>query len=238
MNLCYLDFGIKIPQRVRLNSRLIAIRTMLKTEAMDFDLEPRGIIPRNLKKINDSIVQRQLEFIIGHEFSHHFCGHLDTNKVLEKSLLRPLRGEPQGKFEKFYTRDQKEEFEADVLALKMLDVSPKIKDTYICEAIHFFIYLHLFEAISDSIFPSDGRYSKHPPSIERIWNIYSNFESEITSIKKDKLELLLKKREEEKNQLINDVGYNIERYENYASYYLDVPCTKWRGKELKDRVDF
>ena len=31
---------------------------------------------------------------------------------------------------------------------------------------------------------------------------------------------------------------DAERYETYGSVYLDKPNTEWRGRELKDRVDY
>jgi len=41
-----------------------------------------------------------------------------------------------------------------------------------------------------------------------------------------------------KDILLEDVSLNIEGYEFYGSIYLDKPNTEWRGKELKDRVDY
>lgn len=40
--LAILNFDSKVPLAVRFNSLRVAIRTMLKTESMDFDIDPRG----------------------------------------------------------------------------------------------------------------------------------------------------------------------------------------------------
>ena len=37
---------------------------------------------------------------------------------------------------------------------------------------------------------------------------------------------------------MDEVGFNIDMYEFYGSLYLDKPNTKWRGRELIDRVDY
>ena len=35
-----------------------------------------------------------------------------------------------------------------------------------------------------------------------------------------------------------ETSFNFDEYEAYGSAYLDKPNTKWRGKELIDRVDY
>lgn len=37
---------------------------------------------------------------------------------------------------------------------------------------------------------------------------------------------------------IDELGFNIDFYEMYGSAYLAKPNTKWRGRELIDRVDY
>jgi len=56
MNMAYLDFGVEVPSHVRVAAQRIAIRTMLKTEALDFDMDARGIIPPELKLQIDALV--------------------------------------------------------------------------------------------------------------------------------------------------------------------------------------
>ncbi len=38
--------------------------------------------------------------------------------------------------------------------------------------------------------------------------------------------------------LEEDLANNYDLYDMYGSCYLDAPNTKWRGRELKDRVDY
>ena len=46
---------------------LIALRVMVQKEALDFEQDPRGIIPEGLDLDINDIVSKQLQFIIGHE---------------------------------------------------------------------------------------------------------------------------------------------------------------------------
>ena len=41
-----------------------------------------------------------------------------------------------------------------------------------------------------------------------------------------------------KEWLREDLSINYELYDFYGSLYLDKPNTKWRGRELIDRVDY
>ena len=238
MNLCYLDFGVEIPPSVRAASRMIAIRTMLKTETLDFEQDPRGIIPPEINTANNNYVQNQLEFIIGHEYAHHFCNHLDSKYVVERSLYRPLMQEPEKRTEKFYSHNQKQEFEADIFALEAMKISKELKSHYIHCAILFFAYLDVYQTVSDYIFPPGNNYNTHPDPLDRLWHIYDHFEDQIVDLGKNDLDDMLEGMSYDKDWLIDHVGYNIEWYEMYGSIYLAEPNTKWRGKELIDRVDY
>jgi hypothetical protein len=54
----------------------------------------------------------------------------------------------------------------------------------------------------------------------------------------DQIEAALNRAKKYKEWLCEDIAVNIEIYEFYGSMYLDEPNTKWRGKELIDRVDY
>ncbi|MCM3904682.1 MAG: hypothetical protein ND866_23540, partial [Pyrinomonadaceae bacterium] len=96
----------------------IAIRTMLKTEALDFDMDPRGIIPDRITQQNNFVVAKQIQFIIGHEYAHHIHGHLDRNAIVDQPLFLRLHNEaPEQKWERFYNHNEKQELEADESSL-------------------------------------------------------------------------------------------------------------------------
>lgn len=81
MNLGLLNFTEEVPQHVRLNALRIAIRVMLQTEALDFKMDPRGIIPKVIQKEMYHTYPFQAQFLAGHEYAHFLLGHLDNTKI-------------------------------------------------------------------------------------------------------------------------------------------------------------
>ena len=76
------------------------------------------------------------------------------------------------------------------------------------------------------------------PTLCKKFNVYDHFEDQIVDLGKNDLDDMLEGMSYDKDWLIDHVGYNIEWYEMYGSIYLAEPNTKWRGKELIDRVDY
>jgi hypothetical protein len=236
MNLSFLDFRIDVPDAVRYRSLIIGIRTMLKSETLDFEQDPRGLIPKELEKANNDMVSRQLQFIIGHEFSHHFLGHLNRKSTIKKGLFRMFKNEIEAKEkQEFYNHSQQAEFEADKFTLGLLKKTEYLDNFYVQGAISFFGYLDIYESVSDYIFPPSGLYKTHPSPESRCKRIIDDFK-EFTDSKF--IETFLESIKEHKKLIMDDIGFEIEKYEMYGSHYLAEPNSKWRGKELIDKVDY
>jgi hypothetical protein len=90
----------------------IAMRTMLQTEALDFDIDPRGDLPRDAHDYCRIVADDQLQFIIGHEYAHLILGHLDSNSMVS-SAADILTMSATREFPKYYTPRQQQEFDAD-----------------------------------------------------------------------------------------------------------------------------
>ena len=110
-NLALLDFNVDIPIKIRYNSLRIAIRTIIKSESLDFFLDPRGIVPQEIGEKMLQPLKYELQYIAGHEFSHHLCGHLDDKNLVSRAVLSI---EGNSYFAKVYNPLQKQEFEADL----------------------------------------------------------------------------------------------------------------------------
>lgn len=232
MNLAILDHGdIEVPQDVRCAAMKIAIRTMLQSEALDFDLDPRGEVP---KEVHDSVqyhTDRQLEFVIGHEFAHHFLGHLnDSNLVKGEYLSAQELGE---KNHKFFSPAQQEEFDADICAIERPVYTPDMRADIINRALFFFVYLHIYQGVKEQLMPSVGRAKTHPDPLDRFHHMYNHFKDYV-KLDEDNLKSLLKLSDIYKDSLVEDVALNFDSYEFYGSIYL----AQWRGKVLIDRMDF
>lgn len=234
-NLALLDFPYDVPLEIRLNSLRIAIRILLKQEAMDFFMDPRGIVPKKIGKIIHQPIEFELQYIAGHEFSHVLCGHLDDKNTVNKPFLRICEKEY---FQPIYNTSQKQEFEADIESLKRPNYENKTYTDLLKASLLWFASLELGEAAQEFMSPSTSLQVKtHPLAEERFNNILENtklpryYENSNVKNMKENTKIL-------KEALLEDMSLNIELYEFYGSVYLDKPNTKWRGKELIDRVDY
>lgn len=232
MNIAFLNHGnTEVPQDVKCAAIKIAIRTMLQSEALDFDLDPRGQVPKEVHNNSKHHTDMQLEFVIGHEFAHHFLGHLDDSNLIEGNYLSAQElGE---KTSMFFSYAQKDELEADISAIDRPVFSPDVKADFVTRALFFFVYLHIFQGVKDQIMPSMGRAKTHPNPIDRFHNIYNHFKGDII-LDDNNLKNLLELSEIYRESLSEDIALNFESYEDYGSVYL----SQWRGKILVDRIDF
>ncbi|MBY7024001.1 MULTISPECIES: hypothetical protein [Clostridium] len=234
-NLALLDFNHHIPKRIRINALRIAIRIMLKQEAMDFFMDPRGIVPEEVGiKIHDPI-KYELQYIAGHEFAHHLCGHLGDGNICERMILSVKDIEY---FRPVYNVAQNQEFEADISSINRPQYSKDEYSNILRGALIWFISLDLSEAAQESISPTSSFSIKtHPSAHDRFEYLLKNTKipnafdmKEIHKIQ-DNAKWL-------KEVLADDISLNYDQYDIYGSAYLDEPNTEWRGKKLIDRVDY
>lgn len=232
MNLAFLQFDeIEVPEDVKVAAIKIALRTMLQSEALDFDLDPRGIIPTSIATQIDYHTDRQLEFVVAHEYSHFFLGHLDKKNIIEEPLLDSLDGDQFS--QKIFSYAQQDEFAADIDAIARPLHTPAGRRDMLNRALFFFIYLDIFQDVKEQIAPSFNRFKTHPAPMDRFESLLHHFKEEI-SLDRENLENLLLFRKHIKEFLMEDVAINFESYEFYGSIYLG----SWRGKKLVDRVDY
>lgn len=240
MNLHFMDFDdFEVPIDVRESALLIGIRTMLMTESLDFELDPRGIVPDKIHNMINFFVDKQLEFIIGHEYAHYLLKHLDTRNLTEKPLINLFdrqNDEDLQPFQthKFYNNSQLQEFEADKGAFDFANYNTTEFNQSISSVFSFFLHLDLYRAVIDTIAPSINSIQTHPDPIDRLWSLYGYFEERITAIDKSYLEEVISANDEKKRELQEHIGFNVELYEFYGSVYLG----QWRGPILKDRIDY
>ena len=170
MFLALFPFNYEIPESVRLFALRISIRIFLKTEAMDFEMDPRGIVLNEIYIITWENIEHMIQYIAGHEFGHFLCEHL--KKSSRKAFFTSYDGK---KYEsEFYNMNQQQEFEAD---LKSLELPHYTQDEYriqFLSAIYWFIFLDIGEYASEIINPSNRHIKTHPSASDRIVNIRKN----------------------------------------------------------------
>ena len=239
MHLALLDFGQTVPTHVRMNALRIAMRVMLKTEALDFLMDPRGIVPREIGEEIHSPIPYQLRFIAGHEFAHYLLGHLSETKVENKPLYFAIsRDDEDYKPMKVYSRRKKDELDADICSLTLPHYETKDRKMVLETALFWFGCLELYEVVCDAICPrGPWAYETHPRARERFENLLNNAPVPIR-LNLEYWKGFTTTVEGLKKFLLEDISLNCDIYEMYGSVYLDKPNTEWRGPELKDRVDY
>ncbi len=239
MNMALLQFEDNIPEYVCHNAIRIAIRVMLKTETLDFLMDPRGIVTENIHHGMHAPIDYQLMSIVGHEFSHYMLGHLKESRSVIKPIYFAISNKDKEYMQmKVYSQSQEEELQADLKSLELPQLDNEEYKKLFESTILWFGSLELYEAAIDVICPRNPWDTlSHPPARDRMDNILNNAKKPY-----DYNELNWKMFKNTINQykkwLIKDVSLNLYSYEMYGSAYLDEPNSEWRGKELIDRVDY
>ena len=226
-----------VPKHIIKNALRIGLRTWLGCEALDFEMDPRGILPENIEKDIQNIIPFILVFISGHEFSHHLLGHCRKNNL--RSII--MWGNNEKYIQKIYNASQKEEFAADIGALEIPKYPDSVYENVFECSLIWFLIIDLAEYAMNVINPGfyEG-YQTHPSAMERFNHIVKTARH-TKHFSEQSYEKIIEWSTELKKFIRDDISENYgEIYDDelYGSLYLDLPNTEWRGKELIDRVDY
>ena len=231
-------FDEEVPPSVKLSTMRIACRVLLNTEAQDFLFDPRGKIPKSINEILNIQWKYNSVFLAGHELCHSILGHLTDDKCEEIGFTKPhFKDDTDYRKINGYRVSQLHEFDADVAALNLVELDDKQYRPYFESALNWFAILAIYEGVEDSICPPSGNQT-HPGAIARYTNILEKARKPKGFNEKLFVEKLPEVISQWRDYMINDASLNIEQYEMYGSVYLAKPNTKWRGRELIDRVDY
>lgn len=236
--LALLNFEKEVPLKVRVQAMKIAVRIMLQKEALDFEVDPRGIIPKEISKEINWIFPLQASFIAGHEYSHLINGDLNHDNTTQTSVLKArFKDEVDYKMVYSYNKKQKHEFKADLGSLAYPIMNDQAYSNLYYATMLWFASLAIFEAAENTIFPPCG-YQTHPGAKARYNNILENAKKPFDFNERFYFEDLPEMVSEWEEFIVEDVSTNIDLYEMYGSVYLGAPNTEWRGRELFDRIDY
>lgn len=217
----------------------IACRTMLLTESPDFDLDPRGELPIDIKQYCDRVVDDQVQFIIGHEYAHALLGHFGTT-AQTTAIPELLLIQKNGDGEKFFTPRQQQEFEADAGSILHANYSDEECSSTLNGAVLFFLYIDIFYSVSDYINPPFNPSKTHPDPIDRLWALRAAVLG-ARSVDRDTLytdaqvEDWIYLTQSIKTHLVSEVlPFCIDDLERYGSIYLP----SYRENNFYDRFDF
>lgn len=151
----------------RANALLIAYRLMNQSEALDFDLDPRGTLPPKTEARLQALVFDQMQFTFGHEYAHYLCGHTSTTSVSLPGNQAAARS---------FAYDL--EFEADIQAINLVRQTPSAAERVAHGGMFALIFL-------DLLYRLKGRHGlrplpvseTHPAPIERLWALHRTLSS-------------------------------------------------------------
>ena len=171
MNLSILEFGDEVPLSIRTNALRIGLRIMFRTEALDFQLDPRGIIPKKILDVICGSIYYQYLFIAGHEYSHYILGHLRQGSIVRMfPKVKSIIGDSKDRvFIDQYNFSQKEEMNADLYSITKINHSERTLNLIIEFTLLWFFQLHIYEYALDIVKPkSPYAFNTHPSALDRF----------------------------------------------------------------------
>lgn len=235
MNIFYFGKQFNLSDEDILTSFLIAQRILYGYESLDFDLDPRCILPEHIEKYVKKTVDNQIKFVLGHEIAHHLLGHLNDSRIISKRLSAFSKDYKGNESISYYNYQHKFEYEADYYSIKNFKQDSSLsKSDYVDSGFLLLMFFHANHLLKEYISPCNKMPSTHPKPIDRINNIRKRINNKF-GMSSDKLKdriLFLEKYTESviKHQLIQ----NMDKFEIYGSYYLP----SYKETILKDRIDF
>lgn len=227
-----------IPMDDCMAALMISLRVMFLTEALDFDLDPRGQLPEEVDGRIATLVEDQLQFVIGHEYAHILLGHLNANSVQQAPLgVFPTSAHSSTRY---YTPRQQQEFEADVGALLHAKLDEEELAGRLNASTWFFLGLELLYAVSEYINPSMHAPKTHPEPIDRLLALRKevlgtrNIDAD-RIYSDDAISDGIRGVHSVKELLLKDfIPYQVDALESYGSIYLP----SFRRTELYDRLNY
>jgi hypothetical protein len=235
----FLFYRDELPSEDAVASLVIAIKTMLMTESLDFDIDPRGDFPPEIHARCNSLVDAQMQFVIGHEFAHLLLRHLDS-AILGSPPLGVMPAKGGLRDVRYYTPRQQQEFEADAGALLQVEDDEVEVARMLSAATCFFLCLEVLHSISEYINPRVRAPKTHPDPLDRIAALRKvAFENRLVAdsdtYSEEEMATLLERIGLLKQELLKEfIPFHVDELENYGSIYLPT----YRKEPLFDRIDF
>lgn len=210
-------------RRDQVDAALIALRLMIGSEALDFDLDPRAVLEPKIEASIQGQVDWLMEFTFGHEFGHLVMGHLATET--------PKLGDAELQA---YAHEM--EYAADLHAVRA--VSDRKAGLSISSAgYNVLLFLHFIELVGETRteVPNFSLSSTHPAPLDRLRALREGVSDKGQPDRGD-LGLAIR----EMRRLRDDVCLVLSQPEN--SNVLTIPGSihimGLNGKPGRDRIDF
>lgn len=220
MNLFHFGKQMGFEQKEEFPSFLIAVRTMLGTESIDFEIDTRGDIPTHINDQIEVLTDWQMMFVIGHEYAHHYLDHLTGKKTFRAEMIN-------GTEVKYYNHNQIDELEADYYSITKPIISDDQRNLLANSAFQFFQWIDLYQTVREYMFPSSSVVGSHPNPIDRIFELRNRLDTKYGYLIEE-LHEQLNYYSDFKKFLINEfLPFNVEKLEKYGAIYLDTYKTEY-----------
>jgi len=216
------NFEISMSDRV--SALLIAYRLMNQSEALDFDLDPRGVLPPKTESKIQALVFDQMQFTFGHEYAHYLCGHASSSSV---SL-------PGNNAARTFAYDL--EFEADAQAISLVRQKPSTAHRIASGGMYALLFLNLLYQLKERYSLKPMPISEtHPEPIDRLWALHRTLRSNSPMTTKD-IEHCIAVCD----QLVTAFPMLLERAPraDVLTFYGSIYLPSYTEKIKKDRIDF
>jgi hypothetical protein len=218
------DYGVESDDRVA--AGLIALRIMIGSEAQDFEIDPRGILPPRAEGAIRQIVDSMIEFTFGHEYAHLLLNHLPSVETTAKQV--------GSQDHKSYSHAQ--EYAADLHAIKI--IRDRVARADLAQAAYrVFLYLNLIElmSIDNSDVPRFSVSTTHPTPVDRLRALKHALSGQ-NDPARDELEVVITSMHAIKNSLIEEI--NNSSRNDLLTFYGSIYMRGLGGKQRKDRIDY
>jgi hypothetical protein len=223
-------YGIKWIDRV--DALIIAIRIIKGSEALDFDIDPRGELPHETERAIQSLVNRQMQFTFGHEYAHYLCGHIPSADILmNMKSSAPFMSE-------LALYNHALEYEADYYALKNIEVKKVEFEGVAQGAFSVLVYLHFIEEFTKDFGIRDFSVSvTHPAAKDRIYKLFNNLGASVP-IDKSVIDGMFSVTQEMSEVLHSRIEYLSDQFDDLFGFYGSLYLPSYKKKRNRDRVDF
>ena len=232
MTIAFYGANFSIPVQDRSHALLIAARIMNGSEALDFEIDPRGSLPGEIERKIQELVSAQMEFTYGHEYSHHLLGHTD---VPGTKLIAIHSSTNQTAPENMIVYSHDLEFQADLNALKKIEHDKKAFSLITMGAFSVFLYLNFLEEAHQALgIKRFSVSSTHPAPIDRLWRLHRCLGAK-SPLSTPSLNECLEVSQELSKMFVADVKRGRS---DALTFYGSVYLPSYKNRQLIDRIDF
>jgi len=218
-------YGIELADRA--DAGLIGLRIMVGSEAQDFDIDPRGVLPPRTEAAIRQHVDSMIEFTFGHEYGHLLCNHLPSDEQTAVSLHNA----------ELRTYQHNQEYEADLHPLRMVSGDRSAQGIMARAAYNVFLYLHLIELLTCecSDIPSLSVSETHPAPLDRLRKLREML-GDRDQPTRHRIGFAIRAVRQMRDILLDRM--RVSHRDDVLTFYGSIYMHGLGGKERRDRIDY